>query len=999
MSVATLHVSLTEHSQADVELRYWRDDQRQSTPRELGLAEIANLARRSEGDYYAIPAPDLEAVGRRLYRWLDGSDRWLARELEALGGAAVALAIECRGRLAHLPWETLHDGTAFLVRAANPAVLPVRWQRRGPAAAAPENRALNVLFMATSPLGVQPELNFEEEEGRILAATRTYPLALQVEETGTLKEMGDLVRGYPEGHFDVLHLTGHADHRPEGPRFLTESASGAPEWVSAADVAREVSRKPRLTFLSGCRTGQSLSAGAVPSLAEDLLGLGFPAVLGWGRPVLDADATAAAAAVYDRLAAGFTPVEAVLHAHAEMERGKAKHWHLLRFFVAGPLPLAPVSPPRTPGRRPAPPPTSRRRFLSKKDNTTGSVVDRQDFVGRRRPLQRFVRALRGGDRPAGVVVHGLGGVGKSSLACRLCDRLDDFEPAVHVGVLDEPALLRTLEQLDGSAEERRGLQGTNEPLRHRLRAFLRARQDAGRKKLLLVLDDFEQNTPLDGGQPLITVQAQEVLEALVWAVEQTGAARCLITSRYKLTTSQAGLFYQEELSALRQAEAEKKRRALAAYREASPGLRAGADRVADSNPRLMERLDRVLGLKGLDHAGILQRLEAAAVEFREQILVGELLAGLPGQTRQCLAGMLVYELPVPFEAVAALFPDRDAKELQAGLDAAAALGLVEQEPEGRAVVYRVPRLLEPLLGSDRPGDQAALVVAAARALERLWWKSEHSISEPEALELFRLARNARLADVVVPVAHAVGSGWLMEHRYGEARSLYEEALAAGGQDYRLIGGLGRSVGVLGDGTQAHELLTAAVAVCPSEEIRGRLFYLQQLADLLNQRGEVDEALRILREEVLPAFERLGDVGERAVALGRVADILYRRGELDEALRIRREEELPVFERLGDVRARAVTLGQVADILSDRGEVDEALRIFRDEVLPPIRRLQDLYSLKEVLVRLGLLSSRLKQTDQAIQYLREAQDLAARLNDEILEDIQQLLEYIAKSSTT
>ena len=35
-------------------------------------------------------------------------------------------------------------------------------------------------------------------------------------------------------------------------------------------------------------------------------------------------------------------------------------------------------------------------------------------------------------------------------------------------------------------------------------------------------------------------------------------------------------------------------------------------------------------------------------------------------------------------------------------------------------------------------------------------------------------------------------------------------------------------------------------------------------------------------------------------LGKIADVLAARGELDEALRIRREELLPVFERLGDV---------------------------------------------------------------------------------------------------
>ena len=75
----------------------------------------------------------------------------------------------------------------------------------------------------------------------------------------------------------------------------------------------------------------------------------------------------------------------------------------------------------------------------------------------------------------------------------------------------------------------------------------------------------------------------------------------------------------------------------------------------------------------------------------------------------------------------------------------------------------------------------------------------------------------------------------------------------------------------------------------------------QIADILQSRGELDEALRIRREEELPVYERLGDVRSRAVTMGQIADILQSRGELDEALRIRREEQLPVYERLGDVR--------------------------------------------------------------------------------------------------
>ena len=102
------------------------------------------------------------------------------------------------------------------------------------------------------------------------------------------------------------------------------------------------------------------------------------------------------------------------------------------------------------------------------------------------------------------------------------------------------------------------------------------------------------------------------------------------------------------------------------------------------------------------------------------------------------------------------------------------------------------------------------------------------------------------------------------------------------------------------------------------DVRSRAVTLGQIADVLAVRGELDEALRIRREEELPVYERLGDVRSRAVTLGQIADVLAVRGELDEALRIRREEELPVYERLGDVRSRAVTLGQIADVLAARG---------------------------------------------------------------------------------
>jgi hypothetical protein len=40
-------------------------------------------------------------------------------------------------------------------------------------------------------------------------------------------------------------------------------------------------------------------------------------------------------------------------------------------------------------------------------------------------------------------------------------------------------------------------------------------------------------------------------------------------------------------------------------------------------------------------------------------------------------------------------------------------------------------------------------------------------------------------------------------------------------------------------------------------------------------------------------------------LKRSPDILQTRGELDEALRIRRQDQLPIYKRLGEVREKAV----------------------------------------------------------------------------------------------
>ena len=143
-----------------------------------------------------------------------------------------------------------------------------------------------------------------------------------------------------------------------------------------------------------------------------------------------------------------------------------------------------------------------------------------------------------------------------------------------------------------------------------------------------------------------------------------------------------------------------------------------------------------------------------------------------------------------------------------------------------------------------------------------------------------------------------------------------------------------------------------------------------IADILQDRGQLDEALKICNEEELPVYERLGDVRSRAVTMGKIAAILQDRGQLDEALKIRNEEQLPVYERLGDVRSRAVTMGQIADILQDRGQLDEALKLCNEEELPVYERLGDVRSRAVTMGKIAAILQDRGQLDEALKIRNE-----------------------------
>ncbi|MEI2578911.1 tetratricopeptide repeat protein [Scytonema sp. PRP1] len=774
---------------------------------------------------------------------------------------------------------------------------------------------------------------------------------------------------YDKGYFDVLHLTGHATIQDTKPYFITESETGEPNYASASDIAQELRfRLPKLIFLSGCRTGQAGNAGAVPSLAQELLNEGATAVLGWGQKVLDTDATAAAAALYQELAAGKQVAEAVACTYQALIKNKARDWHLLRLYVKATLPGELVTSLRTRGRKPAPPPSVATQFL----DTAGKVkvCTRESFVGRRRQLQSCLKALTQSPEQLGVLIHGMGGLGKSSLAVRLCDRLAHFQRVVIVGRIDEPTLVSRLAEKLDSKELREALQRDDEELKFRLRRVFGELTAQGANPFLLVLDDFEVNLEPRNDGYVLQPEAATVLQALVWAIRDISAPdRLILTCRYDFESTPLQYFYKQPLEALRGADLRKKCDSLAAFSTKSvvdEALQAQAKRLADGNPRLLEWLDKILQNSTVDKVAILNSLEVDSVELREQVLAEALLQQMDDGMREMLSRGLVFELPVPREALTAVC--ESLPNLDKYIDRAVALGLLEVSPDQS---LRVPRILPVELF-----DATSLFVQAAQVLYRLWWEESDKRTEAQGLEIVRLGLLAEEQEIAVSVGDLIANQWVNSSRFLETVQLCEQLLQKF-VDYRILGTIAYAEEVLGRVEDAVAHYQQSLDFCPEADLQQKAATLGNMAGVIAQQGDIQRAIA-LWEQSLELYERIGDVRGKAVTLGNMARVIAQQGDIQRAIALW-EQSLELYERIGDVGGKAATLNNMALLIAQQGDIQRAIALW-EQSLELYERIGDVGGKAVTLNNMALLIAQQGDIQRAIALWEQSLELIERIGD-------------------
>ncbi|AFZ03309.1 tetratricopeptide repeat protein [Calothrix sp. PCC 6303] len=981
--------------------------------RRLDTEALGTLIDLCEAKYYTkdFDAPaELKKIGRELYQWFDGKEGWLRRGLESDSQALIYLDLiqtsEAEGLnpqtqkvalgLAHLPWELLHDGSRFLLIEAS--VLPVRsLVRNNNSFLATQNRPLRLLFMATSPEhpGVAL-LGFEQEETNILKATKDQPLTLVVEESGSVEELENLVRSYPEDYFDVFHLTGHGviytekafgKLLPKGkkikdntPCFITEDDLGKVVFTTAEDLGKAFvkgnSRKfPRVIFLSGCHTGQLADGGTVPSMAQALVKQGAAVVLGWARPVYDTTGIIAATAIYQALATGATIEEAIIAAHQEMLAQECSDGHLLRVYrdtrEIGGLVTSLFTKKREKLKFTA----SESEFLD--ENNIVKVASRGEFVGRRRALQRCLRALRETSDETGVFIAGMGGLGKSSLAARLCTRVqaqrENFERVVLVGVVDEVGLIG---KLASKYQRFAGVPALlNEPgmsLQGRLQNFFEHIEQELDKPLLLVLDDFEQNIPktnVKDGSLRMTTEAYRVLEAICAALAENQAeSRLIVTCRYlEKETLPAHNLHLERLAGMGESDIDK------IYREFDEGVREQVQKnriikIADGNPRLLKWLVDILRQPGIlgNISGdeLLVKLEGKQQEFRENILAETLLAGLEDEEREFLARLSVFRLPVTSAIIQNVEtryiashrpnpPSNENPTLQQDLAFSEnsmqetrnfaslhnnwlgrliSLSLVEsatvyatQQPE-----YRVTTVLEPLLQTVLTAEEwQSTKKAATQSIYKTWWEdSGDTYNEEQSREIVRLAVLAEEKEIAVTVGDEIGNSWVSHNRYVEAEELCREILQLG-SDYRILATIARAEDTLGLVENAMNHYQTALELSPEDNLIKKAIILHNMASLKVQQGDIEGAF-VLYNQSLQIYESINNVGGKAATLHAIAGLKATQGDIEGAIALY-NQSLQITESINDVQGKAATLHALAGLKATQGEIEDAIALYNQSL--------------------------------------------------------------------
>ncbi len=319
-------------------------------------------------------------------------------------------------------------------------------------------------------------------------------------------------------------------------------------------------------------------------------------------------------------------------------------------------------------------------------------------------MQQGLRALKKDKDKVGVLLHGAGGLGKSCLAGKLCERFVDHNLIIVHGRFDAITLEKALKDAFIAAEDNKGknILAQKKEMKDKLAELCAS--SFKEKNYFILLDDFEQNQEgYEQGEPgVLTAEAAALLYTLLHYLPFSGKmTQLIITGRYLFPLTEAGIDLVKErlqavsLTSFRAPERWKKAQELPhimKYLETNMLVFLDFIRMGHGNPRLMEWIDKLVGeMAQAEAEELVKAARGKQEEFIKEHVLRELVERAGDQVKRFLIMFCIYRRPVLKEGVRTVAAAADMIEWEQHLSRAISLSLVEYD--GARDVYEVTEML------------------------------------------------------------------------------------------------------------------------------------------------------------------------------------------------------------------------------------------------------------------------------------------------------------------
>ncbi len=823
---------------------------------------------------------------------------------------------------------------------------------------------LKILIMISSPKdsGIKGRLSYEEEERQILHALE--PLFKQGEIEIDFTENGSLdalERKIKRNNYHILHFSGHGvfdEEKKEGFLQLEDDISLKAELVKGDDFAKALLKDKHtiaLVVLSSCQTAQANLEKGIAGITGTLLQKGIPAVISMGLSIQDKYATSFASHFYTQIANKESLLEAFYDARRMIKREEAQdiidkrlnmipmQWLIPNLYLTDNTGIVNWDKPFEHTKPESLNIVYANTVLEKSD------LRKEEFIGRREDLSNILPALF--DKKP-VLLKGQGGIGKTTLARKLLQRLLVKHPKVIPFILNQ----------EGCEGKDFSITTVHEEL---IRfCFLhdkdkwvdnaeRLYADKIIKQITFLLDKIAKEYPIvlffDNVESFQDVNSKEFIPEhqptllVMKYIAEHPDIYMLITGRYPIAELKIKGFdindvclndfirkcYNLGLKKITQSQLEFLYETIGGnFRMVNFFYQSFA-----KTPQNIEKAFNDLRVfkKKAKHAS-----KSAIEKMAENLLFNTLWKNTTAQEKE-LAGLLYhYSLPVTDIAFRVQDYHKSEKTLLSLCDHT--LIQVYLDRETGLIYYHMPPLVKALL-KDRLRP-APLPLLFHEKAGRYHYYMYSSVEKNDGNELkaafwhFYHALNKQKADDI---------GRMISNFYHN-RCFYFEALKICRALERLLGEnipfwCGNRMGLIYTKTGQYDAALPyfksalgslqAKSILSKDDKENKGTALNNISQIYQARGDYDTALTYL-EESLKIRREIGDRAGEGATLNNISGIHDARGDYDTALTYL-EESLKIAQEIGDRVGEGATLNNISGIHNARGDYDTALTYLEESL--------------------------------------------------------------------